>query len=447
MTPPSLRWRLLAGSGVAILVALIVAWLLMSLVFSRHLERRIVLEMTGDANRVVALIDLDAGGTLGLTEGPSDPRFEAAAGGHYWEVSEAGRSVLRSRSLWDAALSPPDDAVADEWRLRRSAGPFDEPVFILYRAITLRDDRSPRVFDVQVARDQSETTNAQTEFDVEMALFLAALWVFLMIAAWIQVHLGLSPLREIGRELGRLRANPAYRMKMSRMTELAPLIQEINDLADARAADLKHARGRASDLAHGLKTPLAALSALSARLRGSAAPEAVDGVNRAIQAIHVAVESELSRSRFAVLAPGSTAVLGPVEQLVSVLEHTEPGGSIAFSVEIADGVSVPLVRDDLIELLGPLLDNAVRFARRRVVIAAGRTTAGVELSIDDDGPGIPPDRIPLATLRGARLDERGPGQGLGLSIAKTIAEASGGALRLEASQLGGLRAVILWPAI
>lgn len=446
MTPRSLRWRLLAGSGLAVLVALVIAWVLMSLLFSRHLERRLTLEMTGDASRIVALLELPSTGTVALAEEPADPRYDMPVSGHYWQVSEGSVALLRSRSLWDADLPIPQEAPSNAWRLRRSPGPFSDPVVILRRAIRLGDGEASRTVYVQVARGLTEIASAQSEFAREMALFLSALWVFLMGATWVQVRLGLVPLKEAGVELNRLRADSAHRMSAPRVAELAPLVQAINDLAEARAADLKRARGRASDLAHGLKTPLAALMTQSARLRRGEASEAAEGLDRAIHAIRVAIDSELTRNRIAILAPGSTSVQEPVEQLVSVLEHTERGGSVVFSVEIPDDIVAPLIREDLIEMLGPLLDNAVRFCRRRVTIAAHRTEAGLELSIDDDGPGIAPDRIPAAILRGVRLDEQGLGQGLGLSIAKAIAEASGGELILRPSPLGGLRAVIRWPA-
>lgn len=446
MTLRSLRWRLLLGSGLAVLCALVIAWLLMSLLFSRHLERRLNLEMAADATRIVTLLEVGQDGALVMTDTPADPRFQTPASGHYWQVSHGTDPTLRSRSLWDTALPIPTEASPQQWRLRRAAGPFGDPVFILYRQIQLDHDGSPRILYVQVARDQSEIATAQIEFGWEMALFLVVLWMFLMAAAWVQVRLGLGPLNDVGLELNRLRADPLHRMSEPRLTELAPLVRAINDLADARAADLKRARGRASDLAHGLKTPLAALMTQSARLHKGEAGEVAAGMDRAIQAIRVAVDSELTRSRYAVLSPGFSPVLEPVEQLVIVLEHTERGAAVVFSVEIAADIVAPLLREDLIEMLGPLLDNATRFCRRRVTISARRTGVELELSVDDDGPGIPPDRIPAATLRGVRLDEQDLGQGLGLSIAKAIAEASGGELVLRPSPLGGLSAVLRWPA-
>jgi len=420
----------------------------MSLLVSRHLERRLVLEMTGDATRILALVELDHAGTLTLTETPTDARFNTPASGHYWQVSEGAESLLQSPSLWDSSLPIPDDATLHGWRLRPATGPFNAPIFILYRQIRLGPGETQRTFNIQVAHDQSETSNAQTEFDWEIALFLSALWLFLMGAAWIQVRMGLSPLKNVRQELSRLRGDPLYRMAPPHLAELAPLVQAINELADARANDLARARGRASDLAHGLKTPLAALMTQSARLRRGEAADAVHGLERAIQSIRTAIDSELTRNRFAVLTPGSTTVLEPVEQLVSVLEHTEKGGVVAFSVDVPDDVTAPLIRDDLIELLGPLLDNAVRFSRRRVSIMARTTATGLELSIDDDGPGIASEGMSAATLRGVRLDEQGQGlgQGLGLSIAKAITHASGGELVLRKSQLGGLNVIVRWPA-
>lgn len=447
MTPRSLRWRLLLGSGLAVLAALVVAWVAMSLLFSRHLERRLTLELTADGARIVALVDTDPAGKLVLTEASTDPRFEAPASGHYWQISEGADAALRSRSLWDTTLPVAEDAPSHAWRLRRSAGPFGEPIFILSREIRLNHEGSLRTLLVQVAHDQSETAGAQAEFGLELALFLAALWFFLMGAGWIQVRLGLAPLRDIGVELNRLRTDPAHRMAPPRLAELEPLVRAINDLADARADDLNRARGRASDLAHGLKTPLSALMTQSARLRRGESLDAAEGMERAIHAIRLAIDSELTRNRFAVLALGSTPVLEPVEQLVSVLEHTERGGAVAFGVDVPVDVVAPLVREDLLEMLGPLLDNAVRFSRRRVTISARRTETGLELSVEDDGPGIPQERMPAAALRGVRLDEQGLGQGLGLSIAKTIAESSGGELSLRPSSLGGLSAVVRWPAV
>ena len=439
----SLRWRLLLGGGAAILVALIVAWLFMSLLFARHLERRLTLELTRDATRIAAAAELDPSGRLSVATPLSDPRFDTPAGGYYWQVT-AGNQTVQSRSLWDAALPRPNDAPSDEWRLRRADGPFGEPIAVLEREIRLGDQQRPVL--IQIAQDQAETATAQDQFNLELAIFLVGLWLVLLAAAWVQVQLGLRPLADIRRDLADLRASPSHRLPSAQLNELRPLTEALNDLVASRDRDLTQARGRASDLAHGLKTPLAALKTQSHRLRETGAVEAADRLDRAIDAMRGTVEAELTRSRLAGQSRGGSApILDVVEQLVQVLEQTEAGEALAFSVDIPETLTAPLDRDDLTDLLGPLMENAARFARRRVSISAAQAPDNaLTLVVEDDGPGIPFDRTDTAAHRGVRLDEQVGGQGLGLSIARSYVETTRGTLTLTRSVLGGLRVEIAW---
>src|SRR5690606_38872887 len=130
-------------------------------------------------------------------------------------------------------------------------------------------------------------------------IFLAILWLALSLAAWVQVALGLRPLARLRTALDKLRRSPSERLAAEGPAEVQPLVDAINALADAREADLDRARRRAADLAHGLKTPLAALAAQSRRARGDGATEAADGLDRAIAAVRAAIEGELARTRIA----------------------------------------------------------------------------------------------------------------------------------------------------
>jgi len=127
-----------------------------------------------------------------------------------------------------------------------------------------------------------------------------------------------------------------------------------------------------------------------------------------------------------------------------VLEQTEAGEALAFSVDIPETLAAPLNRDDLTDLLGPLMENAVRFARRRVAVSAQQDDARLVITVEDDGPGIPIERADAASRRGVRLDEQVTGQGLGLSIARSYTESARGELHLTRSVLGGLRVDICW---
>jgi signal transduction histidine kinase len=439
----SLRFRLLAAGAVAVAAALIAAWFFLTLLFEHHLERRLADELQRDGVRLVGGLAMTPTGALAVTDGPRDERFTLPASGLYWQASSA-RAMLRSRSLWDQALPTSSRAHADEWSERVVPGPYERRIVLLERRIVLGGGRVPVL--VQIGQDGQMVTSAAREFGRELALFLAILWLALSLAAWAQVALGLRPLARLRTALDTLRRSPSERLAEAGPAEVQPLVDAINALADAREDDLDRARRRAADLAHGLKTPLAALAAQSRRARAAGAGEAADGLDRAIAAVRAAIEAELARTRVASVrreAGLSCPARAVAEQIVAVLERTEQGEAVAFEVDLSDSLRLPLRAEDLTELLGAATENAVRYARRQVRISSTAESARIGLAIDDDGPGLSEHEAEAALARGARLD-RG-GQGLGFGIVRDVAEATGGTVALGRSALGGLRVAISWP--
>lgn len=444
MITRSLHWRLLAGAAAAILLALCVAWLFMTFLFERHLERRLESELSRDGLRLVAALSLAPDGTPVVDPVPMDPRLQTPAGGYYWQASTL-TGASRSRSLWDTDLPAPAHAPAGDWTLRHADGPYDEPVSILERSVSPDADGPPVL--IQLAQDRAPLTAARDEFGRELALFLFVLWLALSAAAWLQVWLGLHPLRRIRGDLDVLRANARARLPEARLREIQPLTDAINSLADARERDLELARHRAADLAHGLKTPLSAIVAQSRRARESGATHAADGLDRAIAAIRRTIDAELAHARAATIRGmpgGDTEVRAVVERLVTVIEHTDQGGRLAFTVDVPASLRLAVQPEDLSEILGAVLENAARHARRQVRITGHAGPQWTALSVEDDGPGFPPDGIEHLLSRGGRLDESGSGSGLGLSIARELAEATGGRLTLSTSSLGGAQVRFDW---
>lgn len=445
MIARSLRWRLLLAAAVAILLALGLAWMFMTLLFERHLERRLETDMTRDALALVAALSLDEQGHPQLSVEPTDVRLRKPAGGYYWQIATVA-AALRSRSLWDSTLAVPADLPEDHWRLRRQAGPFGAQVAVLERQLQVESNQ-PKVF-VQLAQDTAPLSTARGEFGRELAVFLAALWCVLVAAAWLQVSLGLRPLRGVRDELVQLERNPGVRLAPAKLKEVQPLVEAVNSLADVRERDLELARRRAADLAHGLKTPLAALAAQSRRAREAGADAAANGMERALAAIGQVVEAELARMRLARLGQvrGASANVREVaERLVNVLEHTEKGERVLFSVDVPASLQLGIEEEHLSEVLGALLENATRYARRQVRLSASAGPGWTRLAIEDDGQGIALERRDEMMARGMRLDESGSaGNGLGLAIARELVEANAGTLQLGESEWGGLLAVATW---
>lgn len=435
----SLRLRLLLGAGVAIFAALAIAWTAMSYLFERHAQRQIEADLTARGVGLLGALFTGEDGATAVDPPPSDARFMTPASGLYWQVRGEG-VLLRSRSLWDQTLQAPRPALASTWTSGAMAGPFGQHLLYVQREVRLDPHSAP--LTVLLGADRSAIVAARNAFSRELTLFLALLWVVLAAAAWVQVELGLRPLEHVRAALGALRRRPSARLSgRDYPAEAAPLAEAINELAEARERDLDQAQRRAADLAHSLKTPLAALAAQSRRARETGAGEAADGLDRAIAAAARAVERELARTRAAATRAGAQCnARAAIAKLVQVIEHTEDGARVRFANDVSEA-PLPIGEDVLMELAGPLLENAARFARTTVRVSGG----GDVLAVEDDGPGLTDAQTRDVLERGKRLDETNDGYGLGLAIAHDLAAASGGRLKLGRSPLGGLKAQARWP--
>lgn len=444
MTRTSLRLRLLGGAAVAIFLALALAGIGISWLFHQHVERREAADLIKLAEQVIAGLTLDSANKPAIDPPPSDPGFQSIASGIYWQASAPG-GTAQSPSLWDQSL-PRSASQAPAWSTATVTGPFDKQLMMVSRRVQ-PDVRATQVI-VRVAKNDDEMRDALREFDQELALSLGLLWLVLSLAAYAQVRLGLRPLLRLRQDLDRLRRSPSARLPGDHPQEILPLTQAINALADARESDLARARRRAADLAHSLKTPLAVLSAQSRRASETGNDLAADGIDRAIEAMGAALEAELARARASAArgAVGQSIPHDIVEGLVAVVERTEHGERIAFSIDVDPMLRTPVDGTDLTEMLGALIENAARHARRQVRISSLDEAGALTLRIEDDGPGMDEDAIVRATQRGVRIDESGAGHGLGLAIVRDLAEATEVAFRLGRSPLGGLLAELGWRA-
>jgi signal transduction histidine kinase len=204
------------------------------------------------------------------------------------------------------------------------------------------------------------------------------------------------------------------------------------------------ARVQAGNLAHGVKTPLTILRQELSEIDGEHGQIARDQV----AIIGDQVDRVLARIRAAgpqSAASGRVVLRQILCDLVFSLDIIHRDRSIKFEIECADELSFAGDAADVAEMLGSLMDNACKWARQRVRVTVTPTATRIAVLVDDDGPGIPLESRVTALMRGRRLDETRPGHGLGLDIAREIAGLYGGALLLEDSPLGGLRAQLDLP--
>ncbi|MGT2500266.1 sensor histidine kinase [Bradyrhizobium guangxiense] len=441
----SLRLRLVAGGVVAILIALTIAGAGLTLLFERHVSRTVGDELDVYLKQLVAGIDADAQGKLVIGRPPADPRFADPLSGLYWQVSDDGGQVLRSRSLWDTALDlPRDEPSPGELHRHVIVGPANVRLLVSERRVllTMGDRRVP--VRVAVAADLARVSAAASHFARDLALALGVLGLVLAAATSIQVGLGLRPLDALRRGVADVRSGQRKHLPLDVPAEVKPLVEEVNSLIDAQEREIDRSRSRAADLAHGLKTPLAALAADVALLRQRGEQDVAEAIEAVGDAMSRHVDRELARARARGTARQRGGVSTPlrplVQTLILTLARTPAAQRLEFKTCLTGEPSVPLDRTDLAEVLGNLLENAARHAKSQVRIGADATNPTI--TVEDDGPGIAPAERARVLQRGARLDERGEGAGLGLAIVQDVLSAYGWQLSLAESELGGLKAIV-----
>jgi signal transduction histidine kinase len=334
---------------------------------------------------------------------------------------------------------------------------------VLERRVVLDPGSEGRQLRVAAAIDRREIGDARNAFAADMLPYLAVLGAGLVLAAWVQVRVGLAPLDAVRRGVRAIRSGGSRRLPPDYPDEVMPLAEEVNALLDAQEQAIERARAWTADLAHGLKTPLVVLAADAERLRAAGQMALAADLDDLAQGMRRRVDRELIRARVRARTGdrgGPGGGLGPerspghpgtdladtLERVVRALRRTPRGGELQWDLDCPAPLAVALLPEDLAELLGNLLENASQWARSRVQVRAC-TEAGlpVAVSVEDDGPGVPDDWLPELGRRGLRLDLRTPGSGLGLAIAQDICDAYGGELAFGRAGLGGLAVVLRLP--
>ena len=293
----------------------------------------------------------------------------------------------------------------------------------------------------------------------QVQVFRRALWGYLGIAGGVLLLLqavilrwSLLPLWRVIAELKRVQRGQANRMGEHHPRELQPLTESINALVESERENLDRQRNTMSDLAHSLKTPLAVLRT---RLEtGASEAELRDEVANQVRRMTDLVGYQLGRAASAghKLFSAPIEIEAHAEQIVRGLEKIYAAKGVVCEFVLDPGALFHGEPGDLQELLGNLLENAFKWAHSRVLLTtrtgdtAPHRRPGLCLSVEDDGPGIPSERIAHVLQRGVRGDERVQGHGIGLAIVQDIVRSYRGELHVEQGQeLGGARFEVRLP--
>ncbi|MEQ7873486.1 ATP-binding protein [Sphingomonas sp. ASV193] len=449
----SIEGRMIVLSALATLVALLVAGWVIGGILEKFVVQGLDRRLDGEVALLASTVGPDGRVDLPALRQKLGALDEAP--GWQWQIAGPHGSVGSSDFPRLDRLPRPRPPHGDD---RRAAPPPPPPPPIESSPISALDGHAYDRSEVHArqlvipARDGPVTITAvapRSLIDRPLAAavapllaVLAALAVLLVTATIVQLRLGLRPLRRLRADVAAIRRGARESIAPDQPTELAPLASELDALAADNRSALAAARLSSANLAHALKTPVAKL-AIDVRDRPDLAAQ-VERIDRSIR-------HHLARARSEIANRRSASELAPlVDDLVATIGRIHHDRGLGIAAAVDDGLSVAVDPDDVTELVGNILDNAARHARRRVEVTASpapddpRTAT---IRIDDDGPGIASADVERAIRGGTRLDERGDGYGFGLSIASELVALYGGSLALATSPLGGLGVTIRLPRV
>lgn len=441
---------LAAGWSLAVLVA---TSIMLALLFQQAALRRFDQGLSELIDNLLAASTIGDHGEV-IAPALTDERALRAYSGKYWVIAEpagAGkmRSLVRSRSLWDSELHAPQTVVA---KINAkpgppvaydTRGPLGEPLRVLAAEAQLPGRAKPVIF--LAAEDRTPVDRDVRGFMTATAVAFVLLAAGLTLAVVVQVRFGLQPLFALRREIAEVRRGRAERLVQEYPTELTPLAEELNALMVHNQEVVERQRTHVGNLAHALKTPLSVMLTEAGQRPGALA----EVVSRQAEVMRQQVDHHLRRARAAARTQSlgeRTGVAEVVDELARTLGRIFQDKGVVIDWDVDDELTFQGERQDLLEIAGNAMENACKWCGGRVrVRAAGMSGVRLALVVEDDGPGLPPERWEEVIQRGARLDETAPGSGLGLSIIDELSRAYGGSFRLGHSPLGGLLAHIELP--
>lgn len=433
----SIQRRLSLGLiSVMVIVGLVLAqtslWL-----FEVGLQRYLEAGLRNDSENLLVALVRGPGGVQ-LDEQRLSPAYQRPFSGHYFRI-DFGDNHWRSRSLWDQELPQlPQAGLKGNLQL----GPEGQQLLVL------RSDykRFGQSISISVAQDYTPVRESfRLMRQVGLVLGLAALLLILILQR-VTVRRALRPLETAREQIAQLQQGQRSQLDTQVPAELEPLVAQINHLLAHTEDSLKRSRNALGNLGHALKTPLAVLLSVASSEQLKDQPQLAKLLREQLQQVQQRLNRELNRARLAgETLPG--ALFDCDSELPGLLATLNMihGEHLELSYQVRPGLQLPWDREDLLELLGNLLDNACKWADAEVRLSVEQTPECFQLIVEDDGPGIPESQRDQVFSRGTRLDEQTAGHGLGLGIVRDIVDVWGGTLQLQESPLGGLKVLIELP--
>lgn len=432
----SLKLQLSSGLLLSLVLVFIALWYLISSSIQTLMEDYIASRLDHDIDNLIVAINIDAQNNISLDEQAIGAIFRQPFSGHYYTIQTA-QNTLYSRSLWDQQLTVTSLHTGQQQRYYTD-GPEQQKLLVFSKGIQKQDLN----LIITVAEDLSAIERGILHFSIHFGKGTALLLLLIIAIQLLILNRSLKPLQAIQQDLQSLQQGENKQLDSKVPSELMPLVKEINHLLKVTEQRLERSRNSLGDLAHAIKKPLTLLRQLLSNQSDLSTQTPL--MQQQLTIIQQLTDRTLKRARLAGQGPAGALFSfdTDLDALIHTLQAIHHDRHIQFSCHKPEFVQLALDRQDFTELLGNLLDNAFKWARHQVQLTIDSTN-GLNVYIEDDGPGIAPEDIERLKLRGTRLDESIEGHGLGLAICSDIIENYEGTMKLSRSDnLGGLKVSI-----
>ncbi len=449
----SLSARLLVSVSVLLLIFFGVTIVALDVAFRATSEQAQEDILDSQLMSLLAAAEPTADGVLGMPPDLPEPRFGTIDSGLYAELAGAdGVTIWRSRSALGLDLPASSPSAGGAQEFREVALEDGTPLLMLSLAVQWEfPDGELRPYVFKVA-ENLDAFNAQlAKFRRQLFSWFGTIAVIMLLSIAFLLRGLLRPLRQIEAEIVAIEEGARTSLSDRYPSELQGVARNMNLLIGSERARSERYRVTLGNLAHSLKTPLAAIRAL---LEERGQPEFEHRANEQIDRMDEIVRYQLRKPTATAndgLAFARVNIAGELQRLVAGLRKVHHEKSPRIEVDVDPEARLRGDAGDLHELAGNLIDNACKWCSSNVRVSVSAITAnnrhatGMVLRVEDDGPGVPSDDAGVLLQRGTRLDESTPGHGIGLAIVRDIVLSYGGAITIGRSSMGGADITVTIP--
>ena len=438
-----LTTRVISLSIFWIVLTLLVTAFLLTWLYRDHIEQHYDAHVFTHVEELMAAVESGPDGSFSLYRQPTDPRFHRLNSGWYWQILAGDRVLAKSGSLGENLLDVSGLNFEENHNMQEILGPNGQT--LRAQVVHMSHERIPEAITILATAPEVQIRDDVQDFLWHIMISFLLLALGLSIAVVVQVTVALRPLKAIKTAISDVHAGKFDRLPRDFPADVQPVVDELNSLIDHNETLLKRARTQLADLAHAVKTPLTVIRNEARELESKQGQLILDQAH----VMSGNIDHYLSRARISGQkgALGSrTSIKAVTEDLRFAVERMFKGRDISIELCSKGDCRFSGEVQDLEEMLGNLVENACKWARRTVEIRCRLDGDRLTLTVEDDGPGIAREDFENVLQRGHKLDETIPGHGQGLGIVKDIAELYGGSIRLGKSPLGGLKAELELPA-